>query len=83
MLFRSKQKEFLKKVSEELNKDWVAEEFQKKLYEWAKEIGISSNEAFQSLYISLIGKDFGPKIAWIIFENREFSKKRFEDVSSI
>src|SRR3989344_7216169 len=78
-----KQKEFLNKVSKELSRQWNAEEFQKKLYEWAKEIGISSNEAFQSLYISLIGKDFGPKIAWIIFENREFSKKRFEDVSSI
>ncbi|MCL4418805.1 lysine--tRNA ligase [Patescibacteria group bacterium] len=79
----AKQKEFLRKVSEELNKEWSAEEFQKKLYEWAKEIGLSSNEAFQSLYISLIGKDFGPKISWLIFENREFSKKRFEDVSSV
>ncbi len=78
-----KQKEFLNKVSKELNKEWNVEEFQKKLYEWAKEIDLSSNEAFQSLYISLIGKDFGPKIAWLIFENREFSKKRFEDVSSI
>lgn len=77
-----KQKEFLNKVSKELNKEWNAEEFQKKLYEWAKEIDLSSSEAFQSLYIALIGKDFGPKIAWLIFENREFSKKRFEDVSS-
>lgn len=78
-----KQKEFLKKVSKELDKKWDAEEFQKKLYEWAKDLGISSNEAFQALYVPLVGKDHGPKAAWLILEDREFSKKRFEDVSSI
>jgi len=78
-----KQKEFLKKVSEELNKDWVAEEFQKKLYEWAKEKNISSSGAFQALYISIIGKDHGPKAAWLILENKKFSQKRFKYVSSL
>lgn len=78
-----KQKKFLNKVSKELSKEWNTEDFQKKLYEWAKEIDLSSSEAFQALYVSLIGKDFGPKIAWLIFENKEFSKKRFKDASSI
>ncbi len=78
-----KQKIFLKKVARGLNKKWEAEEFQKKLYEWAKELEISSNEAFQALYVSLIGKDHGPKAGWLILENREFSKKRLEEVSSI
>ena len=76
----AKQKEYLKKVSKELSKDWDAEEFQKKLYEWAKELGVSSNDAFQALYLSIIGKDHGPKAAWLILENREFIKKRFEEV---
>ncbi len=77
------QKAFLKKVAEELNEKWEAEEFQIKLYEWAKELGISSNEAFQALYIPLVGKDHGPKAGWIILENKEFVKKRFEDIANI
>jgi len=78
-----KQKAFLKRVSKELNKKWEAEEFQRKLYEWAKELGISSNEAFQALYISLVGKDHGPRVAWLILEHREFVQKRFLEISSI
>ncbi len=79
----TKQKEFLKTVAKELNKKWEAEEFQRKLYEWAKELGISSNEAFQALYIPLVGKDHGPRAAWLILEYKEFVQKRFMDVSSV
>lgn len=76
-----KQKEFLKKVASELSKEWNAEEFQKQLYEWAKEIGISSKEAFAAIYSSLIGKDHGPKAGWLILSlDNEFVKKRFEEV---
>ena len=79
-----KQKEFLKKVSEELDKDWEAEKFQKELYEWAKEIGISSKEAFSAIYLSLIGKDHGPKAAWLILSlDKEFLVSRFKEVSSV
>jgi len=77
-----KQKEFLGKVLQELEKEWDAEEFQKELYEWVKEKGISSSEAFQALYISIIGKDHGPKAAWLILENKELVKKRFKEISS-
>ncbi|MBI2031378.1 MAG: lysine--tRNA ligase [Candidatus Levybacteria bacterium] len=77
-----KQKEFLGKVSRELEKEWGAEEFQRQLYEWAKEINLSSNEAFQALYISIIGKDHGPKAAWLILENKNLVKKRFEEIAS-
>ncbi len=78
-----KQKEFLKRVAKELNKKWEAEEFQRKLYEWAKELGVSSNEAFQALYVPLVGKDHGPRAAWLILEYKEFVQKRFQDISSI
>lgn len=78
----TKQKEFLKRVARELNKKWEAEEFQTKLYEWAKELGISSNEAFQALYIPLVGKDHGPKAAWLILSlDKEFVEKRFNESS--
>ena len=78
-----KQKAFLRKIAKELNKKWEAEEFQRKLYEWAKELGISSNEAFQALYLSIIGKDHGPKAGWLILEYKEFVQKRFMDISSV
>jgi len=77
-----KQKEFLKKVSKELEKEWDAEKFQKELYEWAKEKNISSSEAFQALYISIIGKDHGPKAAWLILENKGLVRKRFKEIAS-
>ncbi len=76
----SKQRDFLKKVAKELDKKWEAEEFQKNLYEWAKELDISSKDAFTAIYVSLIGKDHGPKAAWLILSlDEEFVKKRFSD----
>lgn len=75
-----KQREYLKMVLSKMNKEWIPEEFQQNLYSWAKEIGISSTEAFQAIYISLLGKDYGPKAAWIILENKDFVKKRFQEV---
>ncbi|OGH39203.1 MAG: lysine--tRNA ligase [Candidatus Levybacteria bacterium RIFCSPLOWO2_01_FULL_38_21] len=82
-ILNKKQKAFLKKVAEELTKDWNAEEFQKKLYDWAKELDLSSEKAFQALYIPLIGKDHGPKAGWLILEYKEFVQKRFQDVSFV
>ncbi|MDO8639624.1 MAG: lysine--tRNA ligase [bacterium] len=76
-----KQKEFLKKVSEELDKDWEAEEFQKNLYDWAKEAELSSKDAFSAIYLSLIGKDHGPKAGWLILSlDKKFVQKRFGEV---
>lgn len=73
------QREFLKKVARELDKKWTAEDFQKNLYEWAKELGLSSKDAFAAIYLSLIGKDHGPKAAWLILSlDRKFVNKRFE-----
>ncbi len=77
-----KQKEFLQKISKELEKDWDAEGLQKNLYEWAKEFGIVPKDAFSSIYLSFLGKDHGPKAAWLILSlDKDFVKKRFEDVS--
>lgn len=77
------QKEFLKKVVKELDKKWIAEDLQKNLFEWAKEMGVSSKDAFAAIYTSLIGKDHGPKAGWFILSlDKEFVKKRFEEVAS-
>ncbi|MBI3093067.1 MAG: hypothetical protein HYZ02_02390 [Candidatus Levybacteria bacterium] len=77
------QKEFLKKISSELDKDWEAENFQKNLYEWAKELGLPSKDAFSAIYRSLIGKVHGPKAGLLILSlDKEFVQKRFQDIYS-
>lgn len=76
----AKQKEFLGRISSELDKRWEAEDFQKNLYEWVKEFDLSSKDAFSAIYLSLIGKDHGPKAAWLILSlDKEFIKKRFNE----
>ncbi|MBI4097208.1 MAG: hypothetical protein HY428_02215, partial [Candidatus Levybacteria bacterium] len=77
-----KQKEFLKKVATEIDKDWNAEEFQKQIYDWAKDFSLSSHEAFEAIYISLLDKTYGPKAAWLILFNKDFVKLRFEEIYS-
>ena len=79
-----RQREFLKKVARELDKKWIAEDFQKNLYEWAKELDISSKDAFAAIYISLIGKDHGPKAAWLILSlEKRFVINRFNILLSL
>lgn len=79
-----KQKEFLVKVSRELNQEWNAEDLQKNIYEWSKELQLPSKDAFSAIYLSLLGKDHGPKAAWLILSlDREFVKKRFNEASKI
>lgn len=76
-----KQKEYLQKVSSELDKEWNAEDFQKELYELSKQLDLSSKDAFAAIYLSLIGKNHGPKAAWLILSlARDFIKKRFGEI---
>ncbi len=75
------QKMFLKKVAEELDKKWDAEELQKQLYDFAKGLGISSKDAFAAIYSSLLGKNHGPKAGWLILSlDRDFVKKKFTEL---
>lgn len=76
-----KQKELLHKIAEELDKDWDAEAFQIQIYEYGKALGLNGKETFAAIYKSLIGKDHGPKAAWLILSlDKEFVKKRFTDI---
>jgi lysyl-tRNA synthetase class 1 len=76
-----KQKELLNKISEELDKEWTGDDLQTRIYDLGKEIGLSGKEAFASIYLSLIGKDHGPKAAWLILSlDKEFVIKRFKEV---
>jgi lysyl-tRNA synthetase class 1 len=76
-----KQKELLKKIASELDSEKDAENFQTHIYEIGKELGLNGKETFAAIYKVLIGKDHGPKAAWLILSlDKEFVKKRFEEL---
>ncbi len=75
------QKKLLYKIAAELNKKWVAEEFQTRIYDLGKELELSGNDTFAAIYLSLLGKNHGPKAAWLILSlDRKFVKERFNAV---
>lgn len=77
------QKQFLKNLIEKVDNATNAEEFQKTIYETATKVNLSSKEAFAAIYASLIGKDHGPKAAWLILSlDKEFLRKRFTEIST-
>ena len=82
--FSKKQKAYLKSVIQLIEqKKWLPEELQIQLYELTKKINIPSKKAFQALYLSLIGKNYGPKAAWFLLDqDKEFLIKRLKEASS-
>ncbi len=78
------QKDLLTKIRMELDKKWDAEAFQTQIYEYGKELGLNGKETFAAIYKVLIGKDHGPKAAWLILSlEREFVKKRFDEAIAV
>lgn len=76
------QRQLLSKISQEMGKSWEPEVLQTEIYNWGKELGLTPNQTFQSIYLSLLGKDHGPKAAWLILSlDKEFIKKRFVSLS--
>jgi len=53
------------------------EELEKNLYELIKKTGKPAKEVFQELYLLLMGKTHGPKLAWFIWENKDKAKEIF------
>lgn len=76
------QKKYLEKIADLVSKGLKAEDLEKKIYEIAREAGISSKEAFAAIYIALLGKDHGPKAAWLISSlDKDFIRNRFREAS--
>ncbi len=74
------QKIFLGKIIDEISKDLKPEVFEVRLYELAKEIELSSKDAFTAIYNSLIGKDHGPKAGQLILSlEKKFVIDRFRE----
>lgn len=76
-----KQKKTLVLIAKELDKKWSGDDFQTRIYELGKELGLNGKDTFAAIYLSLIGKDHGPKAAWLILSlDKNFVKKRFSEV---
>lgn len=76
------QRVFLHSLSKVIDQVSDAEELQKVLYETAKELELSSRDAFVAIYTSLIGKNHGPKAGWLILSlEKEFVRNRFKEAS--
>jgi lysyl-tRNA synthetase class 1 len=72
------QKEFLGKLAKEVSKKWEGEDFQTRIYDIGKEMDLSGKQVFAAIYLSLIGKDHGPKAAWLILSlDKKFVEERF------
>ncbi len=76
------QKEVLRKSAEFVAQTSNPEELQTKIYGLGKELGLNPSETFSSFYKVLIGKDHGPKLAWLLASlDSSFVKTRFEEAS--
>ena len=60
------QKNFLKKAVELIEEENDPEALQLALYNLTKEMKVDAKKSFSAIYISLIGKQFGPKAAWFL-----------------
>jgi lysyl-tRNA synthetase class 1 len=71
--------ELIKKISKAKN----AEQIQEAVFSTAKENGLPSRELFQALYLSLIGKERGPKLGSLVFAlGKERVIQRLKELSS-
>lgn len=79
-----KQRQLLNKIIMEMDKKWEPEKFQNEIYKWGKSLGLTSTQTFQAIYLPLLGKDHGPRAAWLILSlPSEFIKKRFTQASTL
>jgi len=77
------QKKYLKELSNRLEAGLSAENIQQVVYDLSKEMELKSLDAFKAIYISLLGKDHGPKAADLVASlDMDFVKKRFEEVAA-
>lgn len=78
----SEQKTYLGSLLELFENEISAEDLQTSIYEIAKEKGLGSTDAFKAIYTVFLGKDHGPKAAWLLKSlDPQFVKKRLKEVN--
>jgi lysyl-tRNA synthetase class 1 len=79
------QRELLRRVAARLRAGSVdADVLQSELYDWGKELGLSSRDTFAAVYLALLGKTGGAKAGWLLTRlDAEFVAARFETVAAM
>lgn len=78
-----KQKEYLQRIITLLEKINDPEQLNEELFRVSKELNLKTKDAFQGIYLSLIGKEFGPKAAWFLLQYpKEVVIKRLQEAST-
>ena len=76
-----KQKQALKILADVLKNDLTEEELYAKFFEIKKEVGIDSKDFFKAIYLVLLGKPWGPRLApFILIIGRERVRKLLETI---
>lgn len=81
--FSREQKEVLQKVLEYIKseKKLDGQELHTKLHEIRKELGTDPKKFFGAIYLSILGKENGPKAGWFLSVlDRDFLEKRLSEV---
>ncbi len=80
----AEQKAFLAALAEKVTQEITPEDFQVVLYTLAKDRGLATKDAFAAVYTVLLGKNHGPRAAWLILSlDTDFVRERFNQASRI
>ena len=81
----AEQGEFLRAIADLLEeKDWKGEELHGAIHELKKNSPLEAKQAFQAIYLALLGKDSGPQAGWFLEAlEKDFVVKRFREVQAI
>lgn len=76
------QKQFLSQIASLLQENLEAEELHGKIHEIRKASPLEPREAFQAIYLALLGKDSGPQAGWFLDAlEKPFVIKRFQEAA--
>ncbi len=77
------QKQFLDTLARRLQPRMNAEQIHNLIYAIRDELGMSPGAAFEAIYVSLLGKNRGPRAGWFLSSlDPDFVKKRFKEASA-
>jgi lysyl-tRNA synthetase class 1 len=74
-------KDFLKEFIKIIEESKSPEELEKMFYSLIQKENLVAKEVFPQLYNILIGKTYGPRLAWLVWENKEKAIKRLKEAS--
>ena len=78
------QVQLLERLADYLEQAHTAEEIHQQIYALAEALKLPGAEAFQAIYISLIGKERGPRAGFFLASlDREFLQKRLRSVRAV